>query len=122
MLWLELAQLLSPAGGVQELKALFLRNLIEAISDKYFALSARVELLCERSLRSRIARYLLALRQKNAADRFLLPHAGRAQLADYLACERSALCRELSRMQKAGLISLRKRQVQLLDIAALEQL
>ena len=120
VLWLELAHVLSPEGGVQQLKTLFLRNLIETISDKYFALSARVELLCERSLRSRIARYLLVLRQKNGSDSFLLPHAGRAQLADYLACERSALCRELSRMQHEGLLMLHKRQVQLLDIAALE--
>lgn len=122
VLWLELAHVLSPEGGVQQLKTLFLRNLIETISDKYFALSARVELLCERSLRSRIARYLLVLRQKNGSDSFLLPHAGRAQLADYLACERSALCRELSRMQHEGLLALHKRQVQLLDIAALELL
>lgn len=121
VLWLGLSQLLLLQGNVK-LQAAFLRNFIETISDKYFALSFRVELLCERRLRSRIARYLLHLSAQQGSAAVTLPQQSRADLADYLACERSALCRELSRMQHEGLLQLKKRAVTLLDTAALENL
>ena len=45
---------------------------------------------------------------------FTVPY-NRQQLADYLNVERSALCNELSKMQKDGLIRYQRNQFQLLE-------
>ena len=52
------------------------------------------------------------------SNTFCIP-LNRAQLAEYLGCERSALCRELSRMQKDGLIETYRGSFKLLQPAAL---
>ncbi len=68
---------------------------MRTISDKYFPLSRRIDLLVMKSLRAKVAAYLLSeAEQQGTAD--LLHPVSRIQLADYLNCDRSALSRELS--------------------------
>ena len=52
------------------------------------------------------------------ADTFSIPFS-RAGLAEDLNCDRSALCRELSRMRAQGLIETYKNSFKILDRAAL---
>lgn len=98
-----------------------LRNLMGSVGSKYFALMDRVELLTLKSLRSKICAYLLQYARQVGADTFSVPHS-RASMAEYLGCERSALSRELSRMQKEGLIQTYKSSFKLVDRARIEQL
>lgn len=98
-----------------------LANLLAVLSDKYFALDARVELLLVRRLRHRIAAYLLAEAAAANANQFAIA-LNRGQLADYLGCERSALSRELSRMARDGLLRTRGSHFELLNLPALEAL
>ena len=81
-----------------------LQNLVRTISDKYFLLSRRVDLLVLKSLRAKVCPF------------------SRIQLADYLNCDRSALSRELSLMQKDGLLDTFKSSFKLLDPDALKQM
>ncbi len=92
-----------------------------SVGSKYFALMDRVELLTLKSLRSKICAYLLQYARQVGADTFSVPHS-RASMAEYLGCERSALSRELSRMQKEGLIQTYKSSFKLVDRARIEQL
>ena len=98
-----------------------LRNLLNSMGTKYFHLMDRVELLTLKSLRSKICAYLLQYACQAGADTFSVPHS-RAAMAEYLGCERSALSRELSRMQKEGLIQTYKSSFKLVDRARIEQL
>ena len=82
-----------------------LQNLVRTISDKYFALDRRLELICCKSLRGRICMWLLEQRERCGADTFSTAMT-RTELAAFLNCDRSALSRELSRMQEEGLIEL----------------
>lgn len=84
------------------------------ISDKYFALDRRVELLICKSLRARISLWLLDEARRAGSDTFTTPLT-RAGLAEYLNCDRSALSRELSRMQQDGLIETWRSSFKLLD-------
>ena len=93
-----------------------LQNLVRTISDKYFLLSRRVDLLVLKSLRAKVCAYLL-----NESLTFSIPFS-RVQLADYLNCDRSALSRELSLMQKDGLLDTFKSSFKLLDPDALKQM
>ena len=91
-----------------------MQNLVLTISDKYFALDRRVELLICKSLRARISLWLLDEAHRAGSDTFTTPLT-RAGLAEYLNCDRSALSRELSRMQHDGLIETWRSSFKLLD-------
>ena len=92
-----------------------LQNLVRTISDKYFLLSRRVD------LRAKVCAYLLSESERSGSLTFSIPFS-RIQLADYLNCDRSALSRELSCMQRDGLLDTFKSSFKLLDPDALKQM
>lgn len=96
-------------------------NLVGVISDKYFALDKRMDLLLVRGLRRRIAAYLLDAGRGQAGGAFTIPFT-RAGLAHYLGCERSALSREISAMAAAGLIEVRRSRFRIPDAERLRGL
>lgn len=97
-----------------------LQNLVRTISDKYFLLSRRVDLLVLKTLRAKVCAYLLTEAERARSLTFTIPFT-RIQLADYLNCDRSALSRELSLMQREGLLDTYKSSFKLLNVAALRQ-
>ena len=98
-----------------------LQNLVRTISDKYFLLSRRVDLLLLKSLRAKVCAYLLNEAETHHSLTFTIPYS-RIQLADYLNCDRSALSRELSLMQRDGLLETYKSSFKLLDTEALRHM
>ncbi|MBQ2223597.1 MAG: winged helix-turn-helix domain-containing protein, partial [Oscillospiraceae bacterium] len=99
----------------------FRLNLLAEISNKYWALYRRLNYLNAGNMRARIAQYLLQIRAERESDSFVLPLT-RETLAGELGVNRSALCRELGRMQREGLLAVRRSSFTILDAAALEQL
>ena len=97
------------------------QNLVRTISDKYFSLSHRIDLLVMKSLRAKVAAYLLSEAARAHSLTFSIPFS-RIQLADYLNCDRSALSRELSTMQKEELIDTYRSSFKLLEPDALQQM
>ena len=98
-----------------------LQNLVRTISDKYFLLSRRVDLLVLKSLRAKVCAYLLSESERAGSLTFSIPFS-RIQLADYLNCDRSALSRELSLMQRDGLLDTYRSSFKLLEPEALRQM
>ena len=113
-LYLPCEALLRPCAALHSAHLKLLQNWLETISDKYFALDRRVELLICKSLRARISLWLLDEAHRAGSDTFTTPLT-RAGLAEYLNCDRSALSRELSRMQQDGLIETWRSSFKLLD-------
>ena len=97
------------------------QNLVRTISDKYFSLSRRIDLLVLKSLRAKVCAYLLSEAERAGSLTFSIPFS-RIQLADYLNCDRSALSRELSLMQRDGLLDTFKCSFKLLDPDALRRM
>ena len=95
-----------------------LQNLVRTISDKYFLLSRRVDLLILKSLRAKVCAYLLSEAEYHHSMTFTIPYS-RIQLADYLNCDRSALSRELSLMQRDGLLETYRSSFKIMDAEAL---
>lgn len=114
VLYLPCEALLRPCGALHPAHLQLLHNWLRTISEKYFALDRRLELLCCKSLRGRICLWLLEQRDAAGADTFATSLT-RAELASYLNCDRSALCRELGRMQEEGLVELFRRSFKLPD-------
>lgn len=120
-LGLPYARLFSPAfEEATPCHSLFLKNLLRVISEKYFALDARLDVLLIRGLRPRISAWLLGEAARRGSASFASGHT-HASLAAALGCERSALSRELSRMAREGLIATWRGQFTLLQPEALRR-
>ncbi|MDD4851493.1 MAG: Crp/Fnr family transcriptional regulator [Gemmiger sp.] len=107
-------KIVHPCANLHESHCQLLQNLIATISGKYFALDRRVELLICKSLRTRISIWLLDEAERAGSDTFAVSLT-RAGLAEYLNCDRSALSRELGRMQREGLLETFRGSFKLLD-------
>jgi CRP-like cAMP-binding protein len=96
------------------------QNLVRTVSDKYFMLSRRVDLLVLKTLRAKVCAYLLSEAERAGSLTFTIPYS-RMQLADYLNCDRSALSRELSQMQRERLLDTYRSSFKLLQPEALRR-
>lgn len=119
-LFIPCQKLLCPCCAMHPEHTRLMQNLVRTISEKYFSLSSRVDLLILKSLRAKLCAFLLGQAEAAGADTFSIP-LSRAGLAEYLNCERSALCREISRMRAEGLIETYKNSFKLLNKAALQR-
>lgn len=121
ILWLPYDALLHPQSQPLAAHGVLLQNLLRIISDKYFDLALRLDFLVMKSLRAKISAYLLHQAALANSNTFAIPFT-RMALANYLNCERSALCRELSRMQQEGLIETYQKSFKLLHPEQLSRL
>ena len=113
-LYLPYDKIIHPCAQLHDSHLQLLKNLVQTISNKYFALDRRVELLICKSLRTRISLWLLEQAEQAGSDTFAVPLT-RAGLAEYLNCDRSALSRELGRMQREGLVETFRGSFKILD-------
>lgn len=101
------------AGGGDAALELLRRNLMQEIAEKYWLLRRRIVCLRAQTLRGKIMAYLSQCAADAGSDTFLVP-LDRQGMADYLAANRSALCRELSAMRREGFIDYYGRSFRLL--------
>lgn len=88
-------------------------NLLEIVANQNIRQLYKIDILSKRSLRERISMYL-SIQQKKKSSQLTLS-LNREELACYLCVDRSALSRELGRMQKDGLILYKKNHFQILS-------
>jgi Cyclic nucleotide-binding domain. len=117
----ELDNILEPCADVRAQQKMLARNLIGVISDKYFVLNARVSILLCKSLRGKIAGYLVMQAKKAGSDAFDVTH-NREEMARFIGCERSALSREISRMAAQKLFAVDRNSFTIPDRKKLEDI
>lgn len=78
-------------------------RLLRLMARKNAALAEKLRHVSRRTTRDKLLSYLDAERQRAGYERFSLRY-DRQQLADYLAVDRSAMCRELSRLRAEGVL------------------
>ncbi len=113
ILLLKTKGILSSAGSQNSWDYKFLRNLLLISSKKNLNLSGRSFHTSPKTIRERVMSYLNTFALQNDSTEFDIPF-NRQQLADYLNLERSALSKELGKMQKEGIIKTRKSHFKLL--------
>ena len=84
-----------------------IENMDTVIAEKNIVLMDKVDILSKKTLREKIATYLLQEASKQQSLYFDIP-LGRVQLAEYLCVDRSALTRELNTMKAEGYIDFDK--------------
>lgn len=90
-----------------------IENMVTVIAEKNIVLMDKVDILSKKTLREKIATYLLQEASKQQSLYFDIP-LGRVQLAEYLCVDRSALTRELNVMKTEGYIDFDKNTFRLL--------
>ena len=85
----------------------FVSNLLRISAHKNLTLSGRSFHTAPKTIRGRVMSYLNTVSLQMGSHEFDIPF-DRQQLADYLNLERSALSKELGKMRRDGLISVRK--------------
>lgn len=90
-----------------------IRNLLFLSARKNLNLSRKIFHTTSKSIRGRLLSYLSFQSTHCGSRRFSIPF-NRQQLADYLNVDRSALSNELSKMQKDGLLRVKRNQFELL--------
>ena len=88
-------------------------KMIQLIGDKNVQLMHKIEVISQKTLREKILAYLRQQAMEQSSKQFTIP-LGRLELAEYLCADRSAVTRELSYMQRDGLIIYDKNTFQLL--------
>ena len=88
-------------------------NLLTISFHKNLVLSGRSFHTAPKTVRGRLMSYLNAVSLKQGSTEFDTPY-NRQQLADYLNVERTALSKELSKMQKDGILITKKNHFKLL--------
>ena len=90
--------------------SLLIRNLLTLTARKNIQLSRRMQYTSPKTIRGRLMSYFSECAKRAGSATFTLTFR-RQQLADYLSVDRSALCTELSKMQRDGLIQYNRNQI-----------
>lgn len=91
-----------------------IQNMLRISAEKNLNMSSRMMHTASKSLRERLLSYLSEQALERGSSHFTIPF-NRQQLADYLAVNRSAMSKELSKMQEEGLITYRKNEFILME-------
>ncbi len=89
-----------------------IRNLLSVISLRTYTLTRKIDHLSKRNTRAKLMSYLSDFAKRCGSLSFDIPF-NRQELADYLSVERSAMCAELSRMKRDGLVDFHKNHFEL---------
>lgn len=114
ILFFDINLLLSESNQRKSWYAKMLYNLLMLSAHKNLAWSSRIFCISSKQIRSRVMTYLSSESVKQGSRQLTIPF-DRQQMADYLNVERSALSKELGRMQKEGILTFHKNEFHLLN-------
>lgn len=106
-------EMIYAAAEKSPIRNILARNLIKSLAKKNLILNQKVRILSQKSLRDRIFIYLRTL-PKDKDSYVRIPFTQTA-LAEYLGVNRSALSRELGRMQNEGLLVIDGKRIKIID-------
>ena len=112
MVKLDINRIFAPDSCHCPYKLVVVENLVRILSADNDFLKLKATLFSQKSLRSKLVIYLQHLARKQKTDTVYIPF-NRTKLADFLAADRSALCRELGRMNTEKLIAVRGNRIRL---------
>ena len=113
VLMLPLGRMLFDSNTNSKASQRLMCNIVSILADNNTRLIEKTEILCKKTLRSKILAYMEQEARNNGSRSFTIPF-NRTDLANYLDADRSALTRELARMKEEGLIDFTKNSFELL--------
>lgn len=105
VLFLDYGKLITPCNKVCEYHLTLIKNLVGMIAKKNSVLSTKIDVVGKQFARDRIMAFLK--QESNGKEVFEIPY-NREKMAQFLSLDRCALSRELSKMEKEGLLTFKK--------------
>ncbi|MBN2610763.1 MAG: Crp/Fnr family transcriptional regulator [Bacteroidales bacterium] len=99
--------------------ALILKNFLDAISNRAQFLSEKIRFLSFKTIKGKIAHYLIKLAGKENQKVFI-PET-QSQMADFFGVTRPSLARALGEMERDGILGFNKKEVVIKDIQKLRE-
>ena len=112
VLYLDYSHLIKRCESACLHHSLVVSNVLQIFSNKTRKLHSRIEVLSQRSIRSKLMIYFYQMSYKHHSDHFSLPFTLNS-MADYLFIDRSAMLREMKKMRDEGLIESKGRHITL---------
>lgn len=119
LLFLNINRVLTTCPASCPFHTKLIRNLLTISAQKNLELSRRMLHTTSKTIRGRLLSYFSTCAKLAQSNSFDLSY-NRQQLADYLGVDRSAMCGELSKMQRDGLILYSRRHVEICHQTASE--
>lgn len=113
VLWLNMKRVITVCSSTCQFHSRLIENMLRVLAGKNVALNEKVRLLSLKTTREKLLQYLFGCGERQGATGFEIPY-NRSELADFLGVDRSAMSRELSRMQEEGLLKFSRNRFQLL--------
>ncbi|MDD3402557.1 MAG: Crp/Fnr family transcriptional regulator [Hespellia sp.] len=107
-------KIITPCGKVCECHQRMIENLLAIISEKAQNLSERIEIISNRSIRTKLLYYFQIQVAKAGVKSFRIPFSV-TTLSEYLCVDRSAMAREIGKMKEEGILEMHRRDVTLLN-------
>ncbi|MBS6396431.1 MAG: Crp/Fnr family transcriptional regulator [Clostridiales bacterium] len=112
VLFLDIRRVLKTCSSACEFHTKLIRNLLSVMAEKNLMLTQKMEHMSKKNTREKLLSYLSMEAHRAESMEFQIPF-NRQQMADYLAVDRSAMSRELCRMQEEGLLEFKKNRFRL---------
>jgi len=90
-----------------------IKNMLRILAEKNVMLTQKMEFITQRTTREKVLAYLSAQARQAGGGNFEIPF-NRQELAEYLSVDRSAMSRELSKMQDEGILLFHRNHFELL--------
>jgi len=113
ILWLYIKRLICTCSANCHYHSLLIENLLQLLAKKNLFLNNKMELLSKRTIREKIMTFLLSEGKEQNSSSFDIT-MNRNEMAEYLCVDRSAMSRELSKLQEEGIILYRKNHFKIL--------
>ena len=110
VLFLNVGKVLTTCTNACPFHAKLIQNLLTVCAAKNLQLSQRILHTTPKGIRARLMSYFSECVKRAGQYSFDIPY-NRQQLADYLGVDRSAMCNELSKMQKDGVIEYERNRI-----------
>lgn len=115
VLFLDVRKILKVCPNACEFHQNLVQNLLAISAQKNLNLSRRIFHTSSKTIRGRLLSYLSYQAMEHGENEFDILY-NRQQLADYLGVDRSAMSNELGKMQKDGLIEVKRNHFRILDV------
>lgn len=114
ILFVDYSKIITTCSSVCGFHARLIANMLKLIANKNLLLSTKIALISRRTTREKLLSYLAAQADKEQSKCFSIPFS-RADLADFLCADRSALSRELCRLRDDGILQFKGNSFELLE-------
>ncbi len=110
VLFMNVSRVLATCTNACPFHTRLVRNLLTVCAHKSLQLSQRIQHTSSKSIRGRLMSFFSECAKRAGSNSFLIPY-NRQQLADYLNVDRSTMCKELSKMQKDGILAYERNRI-----------